>query len=64
MTNLKTTAAVAVSSGQVHCAMCTHTVEAAIVSTGKRIFVKSGQQCPRCGGLLDAAYVLRYDRAA
>jgi len=64
MTNLETATAATLSSGQVHCPMCTHTVEAAIVSAGKRMFVKSGQPCPRCGSLLDAAYVLHYDRAA
>jgi uncharacterized protein (UPF0212 family) len=56
--------AVVVKSGPVHCAMCTHTVEAEIVSVAKRSFVKAGQHCPRCGSSLDAAYVLSYDRAA
>ncbi len=56
--------ATAVTNGPVHCPMCTHTVEAAIVTAGKRMFAKPGQKCPRCQSLLDAAYVLSFDRAA
>lgn len=48
----------------VHCPICTHTVEARVITTRKRSFVKPGQKCPRCNSSLDAAYVLHYDRAA
>jgi len=51
-------------SGAVHCPICTHTVEATIVTGTKRPYVKPGQRCPRCGAVLDAAYVLSFDRAA
>ncbi len=53
-----------VASGAVHCPICTHTVEAMVVSTRRRSFVQPGQKCPRCSSSLDAAYVLSYDRAA
>ncbi len=65
MTLLKETEAIAtVTFGQVYCPICTHTVEAQIVTTRKKQFVKPGQRCPRCGSLLDAAHVLGHDRAA
>jgi hypothetical protein len=48
----------------VHCPICTHTVEALVISTRKHSFVKPGQRCPRCDSSLDAAYVLSYGRAA
>ena len=51
-------------SGPVHCPICTHTVEARILSAKKRVFVKPGQRCARCNSSLDAAYVLSYGRAA
>ncbi len=54
----------AFSTGAVHCPMCTHSVEAAIVHQGRRMFIKPGQKCPRCSSTLDAAYILRFDRAA
>ena len=60
--NVKPTTTIA--KGPVHCAMCTHTVEADIVYNRKRPYVKPGQQCPRCSSVLDAAYVLSFDRAA
>jgi hypothetical protein len=50
--------------GAVHCPMCTHNVEAEIVQVGRQMFVKPGQKCSRCSGALDAAYVLRWDKAA
>ncbi len=53
-----------VKSAPVHCPMCTHTVQAEVVSVPKRSFVKAGQHCPRCRASLDAAYVLGFDRAA
>jgi transposase-like protein len=48
----------------VHCPICTHNVQATVVAHGKSQKVKPGQKCPRCASTLDAAYVLRYDRAA
>jgi transposase-like protein len=54
----------AFSKGAVHCPICTHNVGADVVHLGRRIFVKPGQKCPRCASNLDAAYILRYDRAA
>ena len=48
----------------VYCPICTHTVEAEVVATRKRTFVKPGQRCARCSSSLDAAYVLGNDRAA
>lgn len=52
------------SKGFVHCPICTHTVEAQVVSTGRHWIAKPGQKCPRCSSTLDAAYVLRMERAA
>lgn len=48
----------------VHCPICTHTVHATVVAQHRSVHVKPGQKCPRCASALDAAYVLRYDRAA
>ena len=42
----------------VYCLICTHTVEADVVPAGRKMFVRSGQKCPRCSSALDAAYVL------
>lgn len=50
--------------GSVYCLICTHTVEADLVPQGRRMFVRSGQKCPRCGSSLDAAYVLVQPQAA
>jgi hypothetical protein len=50
--------------GRVHCPICTHSVEAEILSKGKHMFTRPGQKCPRCAASLDPAYVLRFDRAA
>ena len=55
---------VAGAPAAVHCPICTHTVEALVVSTRKHSFVKPGQKCPRCQSSLDAAYVLSSGRAA
>jgi predicted nucleic acid-binding Zn ribbon protein len=52
------------SSASVHCPICTHTVPATVLAQGKIVRVKPGQKCPRCSSALDAAYVLRFDRAA
>ncbi len=46
------------SRGSVYCLICTHTVEAEVVPAGRKMFVRSGQKCPRCSSALDAAYVL------
>ena len=51
-------------TGAVHCPICTHTVDAEITQIGRRIFAKPGQKCPRCASALDAAAVVRFDRAA
>lgn len=51
-------------SASVHCPICTHTVHATVLAQGKSVRVKPGQKCPRCSSALDAAYVLRFDRAA
>lgn len=52
------------AKGAVHCPMCTHTVEAMIVFNPRNARVAPGQKCPRCASSLDAAYVMRVDRAA
>jgi uncharacterized protein (UPF0212 family) len=51
-------------SASVHCPICTHTVHATVLAQGRSVRVKPGQKCPRCSSSLDAAYVLRLDRAA
>ena len=48
----------------VYCPMCTHTVQAAVVLSGKRLKVAPGQQCARCRSQLDAGYVIKRERAA
>ena len=48
----------------VYCPMCTHTVQAVVVSEGKRVKVAPGQKCSRCGSQLDAGYVMKRERAA
>jgi uncharacterized protein (UPF0212 family) len=53
-----------VASSAVHCPICTHTVEALVVTAGRKKFVKAGQKCPRCASSLDAGYVISYGRAA
>ena len=50
--------------GSVYCLICTHTVEADVMPVGRRMFVRSGQKCPRCASSLDAAYVVMQNRAA
>jgi uncharacterized protein (UPF0212 family) len=52
------------SKGAVHCPSCTHNVDADVLQQGRRMFVKPGQKCPRCSSTLDAAFILRFDRAA
>ncbi len=50
--------------GSVYCLICTHTVEADMISSGRRLTVRRGQKCPRCSSSLDAAYVVMQNRAA
>ncbi len=64
MTTVITAKPAMVASSAVHCPMCTHTVEALVVTTRQKKFVQAGQKCARCNSSLDAAYVLSYDRAA
>ena len=52
------------AKGAVYCPMCTHTVEAMIRFSPRASRVIPGQKCPRCASSLDAAYVMRIDRAA
>jgi uncharacterized Zn finger protein (UPF0148 family) len=58
------TAKVFEAHGFVYCPICTHTVEAAILSNGKVSKTKPGQKCARCAASLDAGYIFRADRAA
>lgn len=48
----------------VYCPICTHTVDATVVSNGKTAKTKVGQKCARCSASLDAGYIMRMDRAA
>lgn len=41
----------------VYCPICTHTVQADAMVKDRRLKVKSGQRCARCGSQLDAGYV-------
>ncbi len=50
--------------GQVHCPMCTHTVEAEVEEIGRAIRVAPGQKCPRCSATLDVAGALEVGEAA
>lgn len=50
--------------GLVYCLICTHTVEAELVQSGRKVFIKSGQKCPRCTSSLDAGYVMGMNEAA
>jgi hypothetical protein len=49
---------------QVYCPICTHTVQAEVEYSGKRIRVVPGQRCTRCSATLDAGAVLYVPRAA
>jgi hypothetical protein len=53
-----------ISRGLVHCLICTHTVEADVVPSGRRLFVRAGQKCPRCSSALDAGRPVVYSNAA
>lgn len=47
---------------KVYCPICTHTVDADVVSQergwNRKMKVVEGQKCRRCSAVLDAAYVL------
>ena len=46
--------------GLVYCPICTHTVDAAVVTEPRRgPKVVAGQRCGRCSASLDAGYVVR-----
>jgi uncharacterized Zn finger protein (UPF0148 family) len=50
--------------GQVHCPMCTHTVEAEVEEIRRAVRVVPGQKCLRCSATLDVAGVLDVREAA
>jgi len=50
--------------GRVYCMICTHNVEAEIVTNGRQARVRPGQKCPRCNSTLDGCYVVQFPRAA
>jgi endogenous inhibitor of DNA gyrase (YacG/DUF329 family) len=50
--------------GQVHCPICTHTVQAEIDLKGRYARVAPGQRCPRCSSSLDVAVVVQIPEAA
>jgi hypothetical protein len=52
------------TTGQVHCPICTHNVEAEIDLKGKYPRVVPGQRCARCRSSLDVAVVFQYSQAA
>ena len=43
----------------VYCPLCTHTVPATVLYSGRSAKVVPGQKCARCHSSLDAGYVLR-----
>jgi hypothetical protein len=53
-----------VMRGQVHCPICTHSVDADVDMSSKKPRVVAGQRCPRCSATLDAAFVLEVQEAA
>ncbi len=52
------------SKGWAYCPICTHTVDANVLMSGRKVLVKPGQKCPRCNSALEAASVVRYELAA
>jgi hypothetical protein len=46
------------SAGKAHCYMCSHMVDARVVTFGNRMRTVAGQACGRCGSSLDSACVL------
>ena len=59
-----TTRSVEPKTGMVHCPICTHTVDAEVVTVKRNLRVKPGQRCGHCGSSLDAGYVIYFDKAA
>jgi transcription elongation factor Elf1 len=51
-------------AAEVYCPICTHIVQAVVVSTVKKTEVKPGQKCEHCRSSIDAGYVMRYPKAA
>lgn len=51
-------------SASVYCPICTHTVQAAVLSLGKNVRVKPHQRCSRCSASLDAGKIMWLARAA
>jgi hypothetical protein len=49
---------------KVYCPICTHTVDVAVRTDGKRARVASGQKCPRCAGSIDAGVIMYIPKAA
>ena len=49
---------------KVYCPICTHTVEVAVRTDGRRAKVASGQKCPRCAGSIDAGVIMHIPQAA
>lgn len=64
MNTVTATSKPAAMPGLVKCPICTHNVSAGVIATRKGAVVAPGQSCPRCASKLDAAYVLRIERAA
>lgn len=60
----KKTVTVKSHKGWVHCPICTHTVEAEVLTKGRLMAARPGQKCPRCHSSLDPAYVVRFEQAA
>ncbi len=52
------------AQAKVYCPICTHTVEVAARTDGKRAKVVAGQRCPRCSGSIDAGIVMHIPQAA
>ncbi len=50
--------------GWAYCPICTRTVEAPVVGSGRKVRVRPGEKCPRCSSSLEAACVVRYETAA
>ena len=56
--------AIVLEDGNVHCPMCTHTVDAQLERHPRYSVVRPGQKCPRCTGSLDAAWIMGVPKAA
>lgn len=52
------------AQAKVYCPICTHTVDVAVRTDGKRAKVAQGQKCPRCSGSIDAGVVMWIPQAA